>query len=335
MELALSSKAFRVDWETVYPKAAKYSLLATLVCLGQLVVLFRQLHYTETPAAAARVSILCIGHQSILDAVVCVVHLLLCAFLPQLFTAFASVAFFKLVIFIIVEMRYIVVISHSRDPQRFFAGGINQLRQEWALIHLRFYAVLFLVLAAMYTFQSNSDALVLVAYSYWVPQIVTNAMRDVREPFSRAYLYGMSLSRLVVPFYLYGCPRNLAKVLLVEKMEPRYSMCLALVVWTAVQVGMLHLQQLKGPRFMVPSRFLPARYNYQRTLPPSLAATLEEEGSEHECPICYAGVSVHPRPPRTYAITPCDHIFHPECLERWMAQKLECPVCRAALPPNG
>ena len=31
--------------------------------------------------------------------------------------------------------------------------------------------------------------------------------------------------------------------------------------------------------------------------------------------------------------TPCNHKFHEECLTQWMEVKLECPTCRAALPP--
>lgn len=30
--------------------------------------------------------------------------------------------------------------------------------------------------------------------------------------------------------------------------------------------------------------------------------------------------------------TPCDHVFHSACLLVWMSQKMECPVCRSALP---
>ena len=33
-----------------------------------------------------------------------------------------------------------------------------------------------------------------------------------------------------------------------------------------------------------------------------------------------------------YNIAPCGHVFHEACLQRWMAVKLECPTCRAALP---
>ena len=36
-----------------------------------------------------------------------------------------------------------------------------------------------------------------------------------------------------------------------------------------------------------------------------------------------------------YMVTPCDHLFHEICLSQWMDLKMECPVCRASLPPVG
>ena len=104
-QLKLKADAFRIDWEATYNKAINYSLLMTIVCLAQIALLFRQLHFTRTQAAASRVSLLCIAQQSLLDALLCIVHLLLCAAVQPLFAAFATVAFFKLVIFCIVEMK--------------------------------------------------------------------------------------------------------------------------------------------------------------------------------------------------------------------------------------
>jgi len=31
-------------------------------------------------------------------------------------------------------------------------------------------------------------------------------------------------------------------------------------------------------------------------------------------------------------LTPCKHIFHPECLKLWAEKKNECPVCRTEIP---
>lgn len=36
---------------------------------------------------------------------------------------------------------------------------------------------------------------------------------------------------------------------------------------------------------------------------------------------------------RRYMVTPCHHVFHTECMERWMRSRLQCPICRNPLPP--
>ena len=36
---------------------------------------------------------------------------------------------------------------------------------------------------------------------------------------------------------------------------------------------------------------------------------------------------------KKYMITPCDHVFHTVCLERWMMLKNECPYCKRKIPP--
>lgn len=50
-----------------------------------------------------------------------------------------------------------------------------------------------------------------------------------------------------------------------------------------------------------------------------------------ECVVCMDTLAF-PRLRRDYLVTPCDHIFHPECLTPWLAQRLECPTCRLQLP---
>ena len=62
-----------------------------------------------------------------------------------------------------------------------------------------------------------------------------------------------------------------------------------------------------------------------------------ESGNLNECVICYNGIEIdnhngRSNQPPTYMITPCNHLFHPNCLQQWLTVKMECPTCRAVLP---
>lgn len=136
MVLALEShEAVRLDWGKAYRKAVNYSIVVTLVCVMQIALLFRQLYYSRTQAAASRVSLMCIGQQAILDALLCIAHLLLCATLQPLFAAFASIAFFKLVIFSIFEIRYMFIIHQSRNSQS--ANAVRTIRIPLSCLNSR------------------------------------------------------------------------------------------------------------------------------------------------------------------------------------------------------
>ena len=105
---------------------------------AQVVALFKQLHFCRNQAIAQRVSLAGLGMQCLLDAALCVANLLLCAAVSALFSAFATVAFFELVVFCVVEMRYLLLVWQAHDPQRDWdAAGWQQIRRELAAVHAR------------------------------------------------------------------------------------------------------------------------------------------------------------------------------------------------------
>jgi transmembrane E3 ubiquitin-protein ligase len=270
-----------------FSKASTYAIFMTFISMTEIYFLLRQLQITNTQATAAKVSLLTIGQQAILDSYLCLGHLtvgivaqvrvsffslfvhvgyivshcaheILSADFQNVFTAFASVAFVKLIIFSVFEMRYLLIIWKARRPQG-FADGWLTLRRELTTLYSRFYLSLLGGLAIFYNFsvrfpfclrgvvlyqltilcwgKNYLPFLVLVCYSFWVPQIVHNvhryvdawmrwgrtlclsfssrtvadacwSSREVRNPFDPGYLYGISVLRMLLPLYFYGYPDN-------------------------------------------------------------------------------------------------------------------------------
>jgi hypothetical protein len=265
----LNATAIRTDWEHTTGKAINYSFYMMLTCLTQIVVLLRQLLHTQSQSSAIRVSLLCIGWQTVLDALLCLIHIYLSLAMQPLFTAFASVAFFKLLIFCVIEMKYMAIIIQARNASN---GGntVELLRRQIAMLHLRFYvALISSFLAFFYAGETYRTLYVLGLYSFWVPQIVQNVTTEAKRPLHPYYIYGMSLTRLVAPLYMFAVPNNFLKEVYPDS-PTNVFMCQLLVLWVGFQTLVLVAQGRYGTRFMIPARFLPPKFDYNRPLPASL-----------------------------------------------------------------
>ena len=329
-----------VHWPAVYAKAARYAFGMMLVSIGKLQLLVKQLRYSGTPAQAAKLSMLTIGHQAVLDAYLCLMHLGGGMVMPQLFASFATVAFFKLVLFSVFEMRFLVLVWKARRPAA-FSEGWPAMRRELSMLYSRFYASLLLGIFFVYRFgRAHPTFVTLALYSYWVPQIAHSAYCEVRRPFLRRYLLGTAAARLAIPLYFIGCPVNFVAVLTGWETGTSGNgrLCALLVLWTAAQVGVVLAQDVLGPRFFIPRALQPKKYDYRRQIaPPPPAADggtvvvgFAAAAGALDCPICMSEVDMTTG---THLVTPCDHVFHDECLQQWMEVKMECPSCRAQLPP--
>ena len=139
-----------------------------LACLTQIVVLLRQLLFTQAQSAAARVSLLCLGWQTVIDATMCLIHIVYCLMLQPVFTAFAMVAFFKLLIFCVIQMKYMVIIMQARNNTE-NNNSWESLRRRMALLHFRFYTSLVVCMVGFWHIcQRNRIVAFLLAYSFWL-----------------------------------------------------------------------------------------------------------------------------------------------------------------------
>lgn len=53
-------------------------------------------------------------------------------------------------------------------------------------------------------------AMIMILYSYWLPQIYLNAQRgSARRVLSKEYVIGTTIARLFLPLYIWACPANI------------------------------------------------------------------------------------------------------------------------------
>eukprot|EP01119_Soliformovum_irregulare_P019949 TRINITY_DN6405_c3_g1_i1.p1 TRINITY_DN6405_c3_g1~~TRINITY_DN6405_c3_g1_i1.p1 ORF type:complete len:561 (-),score=114.99 TRINITY_DN6405_c3_g1_i1:20-1702(-) len=312
----LSASAFTIDFSSYITKATNYVVLIIFSSFLEIILLIRQMEYTHTQTGASKVSVFSIGMQTIMDSYLFFVHITAGVIGESLFTTFATAAFLKMIAFFFFGMRYIFIIWKSQRNLMLWEWNA-QARREVGMLYARFYGMIILIVMSMYYMGGITEVFVFLMYSYLVPQIVTNAMRDTNNAMTPQYIVGTALCRFLLPAYFYGCPNNFIS----NETQPR--LVLYLFTWIFIQISLLFLQDFLGPRFFIPKAVLPPRYDYKR--PISL-----EEGTDAECVICMNTIHLGSD---DWMHTPCNHIFHSGCLTQWLEHKMACPTCRGALPP--
>ena len=318
----LHMNATSLNMDQTISKVTNYCFMMVAIAILQLVCLVHQVQQVANPG----VSLLSLGQQAMIDAYLCLLHLTAGIVADSMFSALATAAFCEFVVFSMFEMRYLIACSHSR------LGNQNnwfEAQADIGTIYGRFYGLLLAGIVLVYEFRESYWVFTFFFYSFWIPQIVRNAVHAYRRPLKPLFIIGMSLCRLMLPLYFFGYPNNFLKI----PYSPR--MCFSLILYVGAQVVLLLLQYYKGSRCFIPKIFLPEQYNYYRKLNTSQSsefhAKAEEEGGL-DCVICMTPIDF--TCPSKRMVTPCNHFFHPECLERWLKVKMECPTCRRVLPPS-
>lgn len=209
-------------------------------------------------------------------------------------------------------------------------------------------------------------ALILFIYTFsWLTQIIFSIINNSRPPMSRMYIICLSLSRLYLPIYIKGIDNN------IFDLKPSYFKVSLLIIITFIEVIILLLQKSFGARTILPKKYRNKGFDYYKdkvniemhiSKNPNCVICLEslsvevdenfntiqkKEKAKTNCSklmhLCFLdkikkkierwlknmeGKSQK----KKYMITPCDHVFHSICLERWMRQKNECPYCKAVIP---
>ena len=234
-------------------------------------------------------SLACVGMQAVLDSYQCLLHLTAGIIVDSLFHSFSTTRVFQIALFSVFEMRMLLQIWKSRRPNA---------EQNWLEIRRRISprstadstAGFLCGFFVMYWLQRRPWLIAVLCNSYWLRKLRVVGVEQLQKPLLPKYVLGISVTRLLVPLYLFGCPENFVRV------KPQFWVCWLLVAWVAAQVAAIAAQHILGPRCFVPKAWLPEVYDYHRQVDASVIVAAgggdEERGEAGgvDCVICMAPV---------------------------------------------
>ncbi|KIW03462.1 uncharacterized protein PV09_05231 [Verruconis gallopava] len=163
----------------------------------------------------------------------------------------------------------------GEQPQTDAARRRRELSAMYGKFYLLLLGITFLSLHATSWYPTARSAYMnVLAFAYlslWTPQIYRNIMRNCRKALLYRFVIGQSVLRILPIGYFY-CMRN--NVLWVK---PDRRVFAFLVGWLWVQIWVLVIQDVLGPRIGVPKKWLPPAYDYH--------PVLREDDEESKMPI--------------------------------------------------
>lgn len=324
-DFSMSFSADMIDIQRVGQKVVHYAIWVNILTVIQIRCFLSQMRYTDEGPSVAKLSIVGIAVQALMDAYDSFLHLSLSASSRYMFNTFAIISLFKFVLFALLEVRYLLTIWRQRRRDVFSAGW-DTVRRELSKVYSRFYGILILGLVLIFNCLEHLDLIALAFQAYWIPQILHDVRQGSKNAFHNNFIAGISVTRCLEIVYCWGCPSGVFSGDLYPRLpgSPNPKLCAAVILLQGAQVGVMASQKVLGPRWFIPWICLPNVYNYNRRA--------AEVPPDAECVICMAEL-VATEESQMRALTPCGHCFHRSCLEQWMDIKMECPTCRTALPP--
>lgn len=261
------------------------------------------------------------------------------------------------------ELKLLLLVFRTRND-----NNNNQViyRKRLLCLYIFFYLSLSLMVLNLRECLKNFYLILLVYIFSWLSQILFSIITNTRPPMSRMYIICLSLSKIYLPIYLKAFDGNLFDL------KPSYFKVYLIVIIIIVEIIVLLLQKSFGARTILPKKYRRKGFDYYKdkvniemhvSKNPNCVICLEslmvevdenfntiqkKEKTKNSCNkvihLCFMDRVTRKikrwidnmegkTRKKKYMITPCDHVFHTVCLEKWMRQKNECPYCKGVLPP--
>ena len=353
--------------EQLLSKVRIYNFLISILGLIEIYEVFKiMMKLNSNFQVGINLSIINLSINCYYKAVLCVIHFFLSISnsvddmsyefgVPTIIYFFAFAGFDLKLLVQTLRTRYIDTI----DTQSF--------RLKLLFYYTGFYTVLAVILINMREILTNFKLMLFIYLFFWFSQILRSLVKGTRPPLSRSYIFYNSVSKLFLPLYIKGYDGN------IFNLKPSYIKVYIIVLIIFIQMIILFLQKTFGARAILPKQCRSIFFNYytdkinfdsKLSKDPICVICLENlsddvvqnyierrQEKKETKNFCHYIINCHIITiflekisrwmnnidgniiKKKYMITPCNHVFHSVCLEKWIKMKNECPYCKRILPP--
>ena len=321
---------------------------------------------TSRREIAHQLSSISIAINCYIKLVICIIHFYLSIFtkddeISYHYGLISIIYFFGFVGF---ELKLFILVFRIKN-------GISENRNSYTrnilCLYFLFYVGFTFIFYNLSGIVTNFYLIFTVYIFSWLGQILFSLFKNSRPPMSRLYIVWHSLSILFLPIYIKGFYKNIFDIkpsylkvailiiivffesilLILQKgLGPRFiipKMCRKqnqIFDYYRDKVNIeKHVSQnpvcvicLENLNVEVDENFNKIKKKKKpKTLGRKIMNVLYLDKLNRKIKNCLKYLE-GTYPKKKYMITPCDHVFHTVCLEKWMKIKNECPYCKNEIP---
>ena len=315
---------------------------------------------------AKKLSLITISINCCFNLIICLIHFLLSISIieEELSYQFGIITIIYFFCFIGFELKLLLLIFRIKNE---FEENMQLYRRRLLGLYLLFYVCFSLIFFNIKVCLTNYYLILSIYTLSWLSQIIFSIYKNQRPPMSRLYIVWNSINRLFLPIYAKGIDKNFfdlkpsyfkvgllviiiifeAIILILQKslgariiipkkcrkQNQRFDYYRDKVnIEKHVSKNPICVICLENLNVDVDENFNKVKKKKKsKTLGAKILNFLYLDLLNEKIKKCIKyleGKNLK----KKYMITPCDHVYHTVCLEKWMKQKNECPYCKTKIP---
>ena len=315
---------------------------------------------------AKKISTITIAINCCIKLVICIIHfyISITTYDEDISYQFGIVTIIYFFGFAGFELKLLLLVFRIKNDLRNRALYRRRLLSLYIMFYISFFIIFFNIKQCFTNFY-----LITTIYTLsWLSQILVSVCKNSRPPLPRLYIVWLSLSRLYIPIYTRGFSHNyfnLRPYYLKVGLLTIITFIEAIILLLQKSFGPRIIIPKKFRKQNQVFDYYKDKVNIQKHVSQNPLCVICLENLSVDVDENFNRIKKKKKPKtignkimgifyldilndkikkflkylegknikKKYMVTPCDHVFHTVCLEKWIKLKSECPYCKTNIPP--